>query len=77
MKNIKFPSHAKNRMRWPKISEVEGVSAIENPQYIESSIEGRINAWIKISEKFLRVTYKKEVDKILIISAVKKKKGRR
>lgn len=42
---------------------------------MEPLSEGRLNAWLKTSEKYLRVTYKKETDKILVITAVKKKKG--
>jgi uncharacterized protein YuzE len=45
------------------------------PEYLEPSIEGRSNAWIETSGKFLRVTYKEEQDRFLIITAVKKKKG--
>jgi len=36
--------------------------------------QGRINAWTETFGKFLRVTYKEEGDRILVITAVKKKK---
>ncbi|OGW06391.1 MAG: hypothetical protein A2W77_04940 [Nitrospinae bacterium RIFCSPLOWO2_12_39_16] len=75
MKFIKYTRHAKNRMRWHKITENEVESAIQKPEFLEPSIESRLNAWIKTSDKFLRVTYKEEVDKFVIITAVKKKKG--
>jgi hypothetical protein len=74
LKAIRFARHAKSRMRWHRITEAEVISTIENPQYLEPSIEGRINAWTETSGKFLRVTYKEELDKILVITAVKKKK---
>ncbi|MEW6417861.1 MAG: DUF4258 domain-containing protein [Nitrospirota bacterium] len=60
MKPIKYTRHARNRMRWHKISEEEVNSAIEKAEFLESSVEGRLNAWTKISDKFLRVTYKEE-----------------
>ncbi|OGL39379.1 MAG: hypothetical protein A3C43_04985 [Candidatus Schekmanbacteria bacterium RIFCSPHIGHO2_02_FULL_38_11] len=60
---------------WHRITESEVESAINIPDFIESSIENRLNVWKKISEKFLRVTYKQEADRILVITAVKKKKG--
>lgn len=75
MKAIKYLRHAKNRMRWRKVTETEVESAIQKPEFLEPSIEGRFNAWIKTSDKFLRVTYKEEIDRFLVITAVKKKKG--
>jgi hypothetical protein len=49
--------------------------AIRKPEYLEPSGEGRFNAWVEISRKFLRVTYKEEGNRLLVITAVKKKKG--
>ena len=48
---------------------------IRDIDFTESSVEGRINVWKKSADKFIRVTYKNEPDKIIIITAVKKKKG--
>ncbi len=62
-------------MRWHRITESEIESAINKPDFIEPSSEGRLNVWIKVAEKYLRVTYKEESDRILVITAVKKKKG--
>ncbi len=53
--------------------EVE--SALKTPEFLELSVEDRLNAWMKSSDKFLRVTYKDEINKFLVISAVKKNKG--
>jgi hypothetical protein len=75
MKPIKYVRHARNRMRMHRIVEKEVESALQNPAHLEPSVEGRFNAWIETSGKFLRVTYKEEEDKFLVISAVKKRKG--
>jgi len=75
MKPIKYVRHARNRMRLHRITEKEVESALRNPEHLEPSVEGRLNAWMEISEKFLRVTYKEEKDNFLVISAVKKRKG--
>ena len=75
VKPLKYTRHAKNRMRWHRITEIEVESALRAPEFIESFIESRFNAWMKTSNKFLRVTYKEETDRFLIISAVKKNKG--
>ena len=58
-----------------RIIEKEVESALQNPEHLEPSLEGKLNAWIEISGKFLRVTYKEEGDNFLVISAVKKRKG--
>jgi hypothetical protein len=75
VKPIKYTRHAKNRMRWHRITGAEVESAIQKPEFLGPSIEGGFNAWIKASDKFLRVTYKEEAARFLIITAVKKKKG--
>jgi len=61
-------------MRRHQISDQEIESAVTKPEYTEPSIEGRSNAWIETSGKYLRVTFKEKSDKLLIITAVKKKK---
>ncbi len=72
---IKYTRHAKNRMRWHQIEEAEVELAVQQPDFVEPASEGRLNAWKKISEKYLRVSFKQEKEKIIIITAVKKKKG--
>jgi hypothetical protein len=74
VKTIKYTRHARNRMRLHGITEDEVELAIKKPEHLEPSIEGRSNAWIETSGKFLRVTYKEKGDRFPIISAVKKKK---
>ena len=75
MKPIKYVRHARNRMRLHRIIEKEVESALQNPEHLEPSAEGRLNAWTETSGKFLRVTYKEEGDNFLVISAVKKRNG--
>jgi hypothetical protein len=75
VKPIKYVRHARNRMRLHRIIEKEMVSALQNPEHLEPSGEGRFNAWIETSGRFLRVTYKEEQDNFLEISAVKRRKG--
>jgi len=58
VKPVGYTRHARNRMRLHKISEEEIELAINKPDFIEVSSEGRFNAWMKISEKYLRVTFK-------------------
>ena len=75
MKTIQYSRHAKNRMRMHNISESEIADAVVQADFTEPSVEGRINVWKKSADKFIRVTYKNEPAKIMVITAVKKKKG--
>jgi len=75
MKPIKYVRHARNRMRLHRITEKDVEAALEKPEHLEPSLEGRLMQWIETSGKFLRVTYKEEENDFLVISAVKKRKG--
>jgi len=56
MISIRYTRHAKNRMRWHKITQTEVESAVASPDFEESSLENRLNLWKNISNKYLRVT---------------------
>jgi hypothetical protein len=75
MKAIRYTRHAKNRMRWHRISEAEIESAILSPDFVEPFSETPFNAWKRLTERFLRVTYAEKNEELLVITAVKKKKG--
>lgn len=60
-------------MRWHRIDEHLIQRALEAPDWEEPSVEGRINRWKRIGERFLRVTYKEEPERIVVISAVIKR----
>lgn len=70
---IRYTRHARNRMRWHRITEDEVESAINAPDFTEPSLEGRINTWKIISDRYLKVTIKQGIP-VLVITAVKKKK---
>lgn len=72
-KSIRFTRHAKNRMRWRKIDEADVRLCIAKPEFIEKSEYGETNAWLKLSEKYLRTTYKEEQGAIVVITVVKKR----
>ena len=75
MKPIRYVRHARNRMRLYDISDAEVELAIQHPEYLEHSREGRLNAWKELSGRFLRVTYNEEENGLIIISAVRKRRG--
>jgi hypothetical protein len=61
-------------MRLHAITEGGIESAIRKPEFLNPSMEGRLNAWVETSGKFLRVTYQEEDDVLLVITAARKKK---
>ena len=67
---VEFDRHAKRRMKWRRISQEEVVLTLQNPDKIEESVKGRVNANESIGERYIKVTYKKFSDKILVISVV-------
>ena len=70
MKSIRYDRHAKRRMKEREVTEEETEMAINNPDYIEPSIKGRKNAYKFIGSRFLRVTFKEEIENILVIESV-------
>lgn len=71
-KVVRYDRHARRRMRWRKISEIEIASVLKEPEKIEQTLYGRTNAFKTIGTRYLKVTYKEFESEILVISAVNK-----
>ena len=69
---IKFRRHAKRRMKWRLISEEEVSLAFESPDKIEESSKNRLNVYKSLGQRYIKVTYRKFSNEILIISVVDK-----
>ena len=74
MKAIRLTRHARNRMRWHQIGEDLIHATLQAPDWREASVAGRINRWKRVADRFLRVTFREEPDRIVVISAVFKRK---
>ena len=77
MTPIRITRHARNRMRWYRISEGLVRETVEAADWEESSAAGRVNRWKRVADRFLRVTCKDEPGRIVVISAVFKRRGPR
>lgn len=73
-KPIKLTRHAKNRIRWHKISSEDVASCLASPDFQESAPKGKTHFWKKTGQKLLRVTFKEEKVAIIVITAVLKRK---
>lgn len=71
---IYFSRHVKRQMKWREITEEEVNETILNPELVEDSIKDRKNAFKHINEKFLKVTFKTEGSRIIIITAIDRRK---
>jgi hypothetical protein len=68
MKPVRYDRHAKRRMEERGVAEEEVEVAMKEPEHLESSIKGRRNAYRFIGGRFLRVTFKEEVNHMLVIT---------
>ncbi|MFQ5976197.1 MAG: DUF4258 domain-containing protein [Candidatus Hydrothermarchaeales archaeon] len=73
-KPVKYDCHAKKRMKDREVSKDETEFAIENPDFCEPSVKGRINAFKFINGRYLRITFKEEAGHILVITVTIRKK---
>jgi len=74
VKPIKYDRHAKKRMKDREVSETEAALAIGYPDLYEPSVKGRMNAFKFVNGRYLRVTFKEEMDHILVITVTIRKK---
>lgn len=72
MEVIIFDRHARHRMKWRKITEDEVKIVLAEPEKIETTEKGRLNAFKSVNERYLKVTYKEFPDHILVITAMDK-----
>lgn len=71
---IYFSRHAKKQMKWREVFEDEVKATIFEPEKTEDSIKGRKNVFKHVGKKWLKVTFKEEIDKITIVTVVDKNK---
>ena len=71
--------HARNRMRRDGVAPSMIDEAIDSPDDIEDTIEGRHNYWKRVEFGWLRVTIADEAEQLVVVSVVVKERrpGRR
>ena len=68
--HISYARHARRRMRWRGIGETEVADAVMAPDRVEPSIRERQNAYKRIGDRLIRVTFRETENGILIITVV-------
>jgi hypothetical protein len=61
-------------MRWHRIDDSLVEQAVRGAEWQEWIAADRINAWMAVGERFLRGTYREEIDRLVVISAVFKRR---
>jgi hypothetical protein len=61
-------------MRWHQVSEGLIRETLQAADWEEPSAAGRINRWKRVADRFLRVTYREEPERIVVTSAVFKRR---
>lgn len=67
---IKLSRHARRQMKWRKIEAEEIERVVADPERVEDSMRGRENAFKTVGGRLLKVTYKREGEKVVIITAM-------
>jgi len=67
---IDISRHARRRMKWRDINEDEFTDTVLHPEKIEDSINDRKNAFKHVGEKYLKVTFAREGDKIIVVTVI-------
>jgi hypothetical protein len=70
--NVKVSRHAKRQMKWRKIPTEEVVAVISDLDKVEESEKSRKNAFKMVEGRWLKVTYKRDGDTVLVITAMVK-----
>ena len=67
---ISYDRHARRRMRWRRISQEEVEGVLRDPERLEPTERGRMNAFKWVGNRYLRVTFRELESSVLVISVV-------
>lgn len=68
MDSIRLTRHARNAMRFWRLTESDILPVIAEPDTLALSVKGRLNAWKQTPKGLLRVTYISEFDRLVVIT---------
>jgi hypothetical protein len=70
---IYFSRHARRQMRWRRISDIEVEAVLAEPDREEPTRKGRKNAWRAVNQRLLKVTYRGEAGRLVVVTVVDKR----
>jgi hypothetical protein len=76
MESIRFTRHARNRLRLWKLSEADVTEVLRRPdRTTPTSHPGRTNAWKRVGDRWLRVTFTVEGETTVVITVTPRGRG--
>ena len=61
-------------MKWRRVSEAEVLSVLDIPDRTEQSLEERTNAYKRVGDRWLKVTYKDQAGNVVVITVIEKER---
>jgi len=74
VKPIVYVRHARRTTRFWRISHEQVLAVLEAPDRVLPTVKGRFNAIKAVEGMFLRVTYKEEEDRILVVTVIPRRR---
>ena len=74
-KPLRYTRHARNRMRWRRLSTDEIAECIGEPEGKEKRPSGRMNCWKLVRGQWLRAVYVEEGDVIIVVTVIYPARG--
>ena len=68
MKAVHIIRHARNRMRHYTISTAQVLQVLTKPDVVIPTREGRYNATKKVGKRFIRVGYREEPARLVVVT---------
>ena len=69
---VHFSRHAHRQMKWRRISEADVLKVLDTPEHVEESIHDRRNAYKKLGDRLLKVTYVAQEDDVVVVTVIEK-----
>ena len=65
---VRFSRHARNRLRWQRLTRADALAVLEAPDWTEPSYAGRVNHWKRVRRGWLRVSTAIERSRTIIVT---------
>jgi hypothetical protein len=69
---VHFSRHARRQMKWRRISEADVLKVLDAPEHEEESIHERRNAYKKLGDRLLKVTYVAQEGDVVVVTVIEK-----
>lgn len=68
MPPVRISRHARNQIRYWRLTDDDVIGALDAPDAVTPSIKGRSNAWKQTDDYLLKVTFIEERDALVVVT---------